>query len=392
MEHTLLAKPQRIYSIDLLRGIIMVIMALDHVRDYFSNAHFDLTDLTRTTPALFFTRWITHFCAPVFVFLAGTSAYLSQTAKGKTKKQASLFLLSRGLWLIVLEVTVVRTLWTFNFDIGFQIVQVIWAIGFSMVFLAALVYLKPLYVGIIGLVIIVIHNSFDGIASSSFGSFNWFWMFLHEQNLYGTPERGIIFGYPIIPWIGVMAAGYWFGTFFKLESEQRKKLFLKIGFACIGLFILIRTTNLYGDRSLWHQQDSLWKTIASFVNCTKYPPSLLYLLMTLGPAIVALSLLEKANNKGLGAFFIVYGRVPMFYYLWHIFLAHGLAILVAYITGYPDTARFFSNNVFFSQGPWGFDLWFVYFIWITVVLILYYPCKWFMNVKARNKHWSLSYI
>lgn len=391
MEQTLQAKPLRIYSIDLLRGIIMVIMALDHVRDYFSNAHFDLTDLTQTTPGLFFTRWITHFCAPVFVFFAGTSAYLWQS-KGKTKKQASLFLLTRGLWLILLEVTIVRICWTFNFDFGFQIVQVIWAIGFSMVFLAALVYLKPVYTGIIGLLLIFIHNSFDSVSSASFGGLNWLWMFLHEQNLYGSPARGIVFGYPIIPWIGVMATGYWFGTFFQLDKEARRKLFLKVGLACIALFIVIRATNLYGDRSLWHQQDALWKTIASFVNCTKYPPSLLYLLMTLGPAFVLLSFLEKVDNKGAGAFFIVYGRVPMFYYLLHIILAHTLAIVVALITAYPDKARFFSNNVFFSQGPWGFDLWFVYAIWLTVVLLLYYPCRWFMNVKAKNKHWALSYI
>ncbi len=385
MQPTTLTK-QRILSIDVLRGLIMIIMALDHTRDFFSNVYFDPLDLTKTSPQLFLTRWITHFCAPVFVFLAGTSAFLSFSS-GKTKKEASLFLLTRGLWLIFAEIAIINLAWSFDPTYTFVGVQVIWAIGWSMVFLAGFIFLKPIYVGIIGLIMIFGHNALDGIKAESFGSYKILWMFLHEQNFINYANNTRFFGvmYPIIPWVGVMAAGFAFGTVFKMEAEKRKKWLLITAFSCIALFIIIRYTNMYGDMKTWQPQNSWWKNVLAFINCSKYPPSLLYLLMTLGPSMLFLLLFEKWNN-GLTRIFAVYGRVPFFYYVLHVVLIHGGAVLLSLVLGITPST-FFEPNA-----QWGYSLRYVYLAWIIFVVLLYWPCKWFMHVKARRKDWWLSYL
>lgn len=382
---------RRIHSIDILRGIIMVIMALDHTRDFFSSLSFDPLDLTQTTPQMFFTRWITHFCAPIFVFLAGTSAFLSFNKRG-SKKTASLFLLKRGLWIIFLELVIINLSWTFDIHYTHLFVQVFWAIGWSMIFLAALIWLPVRWIAAIGLSLILFHNAFDSFKPESFGSASWLWMMLHEGGFapFGKTS-GLFFAYPLIPWIGVMAVGYAFGTIYKIEAALRKRVLLQIGLACITIFIILRWSNIYGDKDLWVTYDTWWKTVLSFIDCTKYPPSLLYLLMTLGPGIVALALLENTHNR-LSRFFTVYGKVPMFYYILHVPIIHGLAMIVAVING-SNVSRFLQSLFFAAPDPtWGFSLPVIYMVWVFVVLLLYAPCLWFMKVKARRKDWWLSYL
>lgn len=380
---------QRIYSIDILRGIIMVIMALDHVRDYFTNAQFDPLDLTKTSPILFFTRIITHLCAPTFVFLSGTSAFLSLSKK-KNKKAASIFLIKRGLWLLLLELTIIG--FGFQFDIGFHMVfaQVIWAIGCSMLVLSLLIHLKPAYIAIIGLVLIFGHDVLDHINADSFGHDKLLWLMLHQQGFYAFNNYESIFVlYPILPWIGIMAVGYAFGTYFKLNAEHRKALFYKIGLSSLVLFVILRFINKYGDPFPWQPQTTLAKNIMAFIKVNKYPPSLFYVLLMLGISITALAFLENVNNK-ITNIFKVYGRVPMFYYLLHIYLIHGLAGLILYIK-YGLSP--FSKSLF-DPGPagWGYNLPIIYLIWLGVVIILYFPCRWFVKIKQTRSDWWLSYI
>jgi uncharacterized membrane protein len=382
---------KRIHSIDILRGIIMVIMALDHVRDFFSSATYNPLDLTQTTPQLFLTRWITHFCAPVFVFLAGTSAFLSLGKYG-SKKKASVFLFTRGLWIIFLELIIINLSWTFDVHYTHMVVQVFWAIGWSMIFLAALIWLPLRVIAVLGFALVLFHNAFDEVQTRSFGSADWLWKLLHNGGPVTVSDSSdLFFAYPLIPWIGVMALGYCFGTVFKKESSQRKKILIRIGLICIALFIILRFTNLYGDSNHWETYEVWWKTVLSFIDCSKYPPSLLYLLMTLGPAILMLGFLEHTKNR-LSDFFTVYGKVPMFYYLLHVPLIHSLALLVAVVNG-SNTERFFQNLFFAQPDPsWGFGLPVVYLVWVVVVLLLYPPCRWFMKLKARRKDWWLSYL
>jgi len=380
---------QRILSIDILRGIIMVIMALDHVRDFFTGTTFDPLDLSQTSPQLFLTRWITHFCAPTFVFLAGTSAFLS--AGSKTKKQVSGGLLKRGLWLLLLELTVINFGWMF--DPGFHVLflQVIWAIGWSMIVLSALVYLKPLYIGLFGLLLIFGHNALDGIHADTLGQGKMIWQLLHEQAFERLNSYEMMFAlYPLIPWIGVMAAGYVFGSVFKLEPAVRQVWLMRIGLACLALFVVLRFWNIYGDPFPWQVQPVWWKSVLAFVKCHKYPPSLLYLLMTLGVSILALAGLERANNKP-SRIFIVYGRVPMFYYILHIYLIHAAQIITALLISYP-VMPLLTHNTDKLAVKWGFGLPGVYLIWFIVVVALYFPCRWFMRIKQTRKNWWLSYI
>src|SRR5947207_1145993 len=315
----------RLDSVDLLRGLVMVIMALDHTRDFFSkDLSFDPTDLSRTYPALFLTRWITHCCAPVFMFLAGTGAFLS-TTRGKSKKELSWFLLSRGLWLVVLELTWVRCFgWQFNFDYHFSVGAVIWALAWSMIALSALVFLPVPVISLFGVAMVVTHNGLDAVTAESWGTMGWLWKILHGGGLLdsGTGYR-FVAAYPLIPWIGVMAAGYGFGALLKREPNERRNWIFGLGVGLILLFILIRGINGYGDPNPWSRQKNGLFTLFSFLNCHKYPPSLAYLLMTLGPALVVLALLERGTPRWLGPI-LVFGRVPLFYYLIHLPLIHGL--------------------------------------------------------------------
>jgi len=381
----------RLNSVDLLRGIAMVVMALDHVRDFFTNVRFDPLDLAFTTPYLFVTRWITHHCAPAFVFLAGTGAFLS-LSRGKTKAELSRFLLTRGLWLVFLELTVVRFAWRFNLDYTQTIGQVIWAIGWSMVALAGLIYLPRRVLGVIALGMIAFHNIFDGVDPVSLGVFGWMWQLLHVQSpiVYG-PGHVFLVIYPLIPWIGVMAAGYLFGTILQKEERARDATLYRIGFGLIGGFLILRFLNIYGDPHPWTAQESTLKTILSFMDTHKYPPSLLYLLMTLGPAIAILPLLERWKGP-FAEFLTVFGRVPMFYYILHLFVIHGLAVIAASAT-VGDIGFMFANLHWDVWPPaYGFDLSIVYLIWVSVILLLYIPCRWFARVKKNSRNPWLSYL
>ena len=390
------ASKPRLDSIDTVRGLVMILMALDHTRDFFSNdLAFDPTDLGRTYPALFLTRWITHFCAPVFIFLAGTGAFLSMT-RGRTKACLSGFLVSRGLWLVFLELTWVRFGWLFNLDYHFAMGIVIWAIGWSMVALAGLVFLPLRWIATIGVVMIAGHNLFDDVKPGDWGWFSWFWKILHsggEIDLGGGFRFGA--GYPLVPWIGVMAAGYGFGALFTHEARERRRRWLfMLGGGLTLLFVLVRGINVYGDPHPWVSQKSALFTVFSFLNCHKYPPSLAYLLMTLGPAMIVLGLLHGGTPRWMQPV-VVFGRVPLFYYLLHLPLIHGLSVIVACVRhGRAEWLVANPGDPAAATRPenFGFDLSIVYLVWIGVVLVLYPVCRWFAELKRRRREVWLSYL
>jgi uncharacterized membrane protein len=394
-----LLKSTRIDSIDLLRGLVMVIMALDHVRDYthFGYLYSDPTDLETTTPILFFTRWITHFCAPVFVFLAGTSAYLYGSKK-KSKKDLSKFLFTRGLWLIFIELTVVNFAWTFDIGFGLHIFQVIWVIGLCMVLLSAFIYLpKKVLLGI-GLIILFGHNALDGIVAQGNDSLSILWYFTHQQTFISFQDgNSIMFiAYPFLPWLGIILLGYSFGEIYQkgYDTALRKKWLLGLGLGSILLFMLVRYLNFYGDLVPWSVQDEGSFTFMSFLNVTKYPPSLVYTLMTLGPAFLFLYAFESSRNWLTNALVII-GRVPFFFYILHLYIIHIFGVIGLLILG-ENWRELIETPAHFSSGylaDKGFDLWVTYLVWIFVVLILYPFCKMFMQYKANNKEkWWLSYL
>jgi uncharacterized membrane protein len=390
----------RLDSVDFVRGVVMVVMALDHVRDFFHvyAKSFDPLDPSKTWTALFFTRWATHFCAPTFVFLAGTGAFLS-TRRGKTKPELARFLLTRGLWLVLLELTLVRLGWFFNFDYGVMIAQVIWAIGWSLVVLAGLVFLPTRVIAAVGLALILLHNLFDGVSAGSLGPLRWLWVLLHEQNvLMPWPGYAVFVAYPLVPWVGVMAAGYAFGSLLTLERGRRRRMLLTIGGSAVGLFVLLRALNVYGDPTPWAAQArGAWYTFLSFLNTQKYPPSLLFLLMTLGPSVIAVALLDREGGPGrLARPFVVFGRVPLFYYLLHVPLTHLVAVVFAYVK-YGRAEWLFLNwpppgAPQLEPPGYGYDLWVVYLVWLGVVAALYPLCRWFAGVKRRRRDAWLSYL
>jgi uncharacterized membrane protein len=388
----------RLGSIDMVRGLVMVIMALDHTRDFLSNAPFDPTDLAHTNPALFFTRWITHFCAPVFVLLAGTGAYLS-TSNGKSTLDLARFLATRGLWLVFLEVFVITPLgWSFNWDFSFVRMQVFWAIGASMVVLAGLVPILPRRViGALGLMIVLGHNLLDGAHADWLGPLAPAWRFLHTISPVPlAPHKMLIFLYPLAPWFGVMALGYGFGDLIQLEANRRRATLLILGTAMIALFLILRGPNLYGDPKPWIVQPSSVMTALSWINATKYPPSLIYLLMTLGPAMIVLALIDRAPAV-LTRTLATFGRVPLFYYLLHLPLIHGIAVLLSQVR--YGQSRWLLHDMMAQKGAafplphgYGYDLWVVYAVWLAVVVALYPACHWFAGVKQRNRNPLLSYL
>ena len=398
----------RIDSIDLLRGVVMVIMMLDHTRDFVHNAAraFDPTDLSQTNVALFFTRWITHYCAPVFVFLAGTGAYL-QLARGKSKSELSRFLVTRGLWLVLLEMTVVQFAVTFHPDYRFLgFLQVIWAIGVSMIVLAALIHLPNSAVAAIGLLMIALHNLLDGVRVQSWrgpgtpvpGFAAKLWILLHQPfegfPIFGEHSPGLFLIYPLIPWIGVMAAGYTLGAVYQWDAPRRRRFLLILGGVATLLFNIIRAINVYGDPSEWSHQKTLVFTVLSFLNTTKYPPSLLFLLMTLGPAIIFLALAETGDAGGPARrFFVTFGRVPLFFYILQWITAHLISIALHVAFGKPSGWLWQSPLNFAPPDlAIGFNLAVVYAAWIAGVLLLYPLCTWFAGVKQRRKDWWLSYL
>ena len=388
---------RRIESIDVLRGVVMALMAIDHTREFFTSARIHPLDLEHTWPALFLTRWVTHLCAPVFVLLAGTGVALSM-ARGKSKRAISAFLLTRGLWLIFLELTFVRFGWFFNFEVWNAGALVIWAIGWSMVVLAALVFLPVRYVGVVGLVMIALHNTLDPLEAQDLGRAGWLWTILHEGgfvSLWGGARLAV--GYPLVPWIGVMAAGYAFGALIgSTAPERRVRLFARMGLALTLAFVLLRATNLYGDPEKWTPQKNILFTVFSFIDCDKYPPSLLYLLMTIGPALLLLAAFEKwprLRAKPL----VVFGRVPLFYYLLHLPLLHALAVLLELVRGHSVSWLFQSpappvGSMLFPPDGYGYGLPVVYLIWAVALVVLYFPCRAFAALKEQRRERWLSYI
>ena len=374
----------RVASVDILRGLVMVLMALDHVRDFFTDVRFDPLDLSQTSIPLFLTRWITHFCAPTFVLLAGVSACL--TGRRCTRAELSRFLLTRGLWLVVLEVTLMSLVWTFNvrYDHG-VFLQVIWAIGVSMIVLSALVYLPVPQIAVLSLAIIFGHNLLDGIEPQSLGAWAPLWVLLHVQQ----PIPYGFVAYPLIPWIAVMSLGYCIGTLFGFERERRKQWFLYLGAGSLTLFVLLRATNVYGDPADWTLQSTTVRTLLSFVNVNKYPPSLQYLLITLGAAFLSLAGLESARGKFIEVV-RTFGRVPLLFYVLHIALAHLAAGIIALATGFG--MALFTGDFMQVPQQWGFGLPIVYLAWLLVIATLYPACRWFAAVKRRRDDWWLSYM
>jgi len=368
---------KRIESIDIVRGIVMVIMALDHSRDFLTNLNYQPTDLSKASSILFLTRFVTHFCAATFVFLAGTSAFLT-ISRGKTKNQAARFLVSRGLWLIFLELTIIRFGWIMDLNYHFLFLQVIWAIGCSMLVLAALIYLPMPVIAAVGLILIFGHDLFDHFTASGLPpAETTIWDFLHVSGIVNIGPVTVLVFYPLVPWIGIMAVGYCFGSIYKMDADRRRRLLVTLGCSSILLFIAIRAFNFYGDPANWTDQHNWHRDILSFINVSKYPPSLDYVLITLGPVMLLLAAFENVYNR-LTNIFLVYGRVPLFYYILHLYLLRLLMF-----------ATFFIAQ---KHKGYSFDLWVVYLVWALAVFILFFPCRWFMKYKQTHKQWWLSYL
>jgi uncharacterized membrane protein len=383
------ARRLRVESVDAVRGVAMILMALDHTRDFFGAAG-DPTDLSRASTALFLTRWVTHVCAPTFFLLTGTGAALSLSRK--SRGELARFLFSRGLWLLFLEVVVVRCFGLqFNFDYRVTLLEVIWALGWSMIVLSVLVFIPVQLAAAFGAALIAGHNLFDGIRST-----NPLWVILHGPGfVIRTPDHTVFAAYPLIPWIGVTATGYALGVVYLWPAERRRTFLLRAALALPCAFALLRFVNHYGDPSSWRVQTTAVRTLLSFLNTTKYPPSLLFLLMTLGFAMFGLWVFDRRVPRlFLPALRI--GRVPLFYFLVHLPLIHALAAATAYVR--YGTAHWFFESPSLDRYPftrppgWGYSLPVVYAIWACVVIALYGPCKWFGEVRARSRSRWLSYV
>jgi uncharacterized membrane protein len=396
----------RLDSIDLLRGIVMVIMVLDHTRDFAfaGTLQFNPTDLSHTTPAIFFTRWITHFCAPVFVFLAGTGTYL-QLTRGRSRSDLSWYLVTRGLWLILLEFTVVKLSFTFSLDWHFLgAAQVIWVIGISMILLAALIWLPLPAIAAFGLGMIGLHNLLDrfpvyqwqgpGSPLPTLGQAAWALAHAQFQPLpLGHPFPVILAAYAVIPWVGVMAAGYAFGAVYRLPADRRRRLLVAWGIGATLGFVALRLLNVYGDPSPWSRQANTTYTLLSFLNTTKYPPSLQYLLMTLGPALLALAWFETLPKSSITAPLITFGRVPLFFYLLQWPAAHALTLAFTVASHHPTGYLFWQFPLQPPAPGTGFRLRTTYLIWLITVILLYPLSRWYAGVKRRHRDWRwLTYL
>ncbi len=378
----------RLESIDLMRGLVIILMALDHTRDFFTNALFSPTDLGQTSAAYFLTRWITHLCAPTFVFLAGTGAFLFTKRRNLTSSQLARYLLSRGVWLIVLELTLVRFGWAFNWDYHVAVGQVIWVLGWSMLALSALIFLPRWAIASIALIVIAGHNAFDTIQADNSQPWGWLWMFLHTPGrIEYLPGYTFFVSYPLIPWFAVMAAGYSLGPLMLQPAQRRQTVMLVLGLLCLGLFLLLRLSNLYGDPKPWAPQKNWAFTLFSVLNCKKYPPSLLYLLMTLGLMFVCLAVFEWHKIQQYMAPLINFGKAPLFFYVIHLPFIHGAALAAAYFRGLPVDWLFAgSSRSLFPSIPapeYGYDLATVYVIWLTLLVLLYPLCCFFIGLKRR---------
>jgi uncharacterized membrane protein len=368
----------RIASVDIVRGLVMVIMALDHTRDFFTTTGFSPRDVT--DPPLFLTRWVTHFCAPTFILLAGLSAFLY--GRGRSLQELSRFLLVRGLWLILLDLTLIKFGWRFEFDLYRLGAGVIFVIGASMVVLAALIWLPRWAMASVTLVMLAGHNLLDHVRAEELGEASGVWHLLHEPGLVPLGDSATLYVlYPVIPWIGVMAIGYLLGPAMQLEQSERQRISFSLGAAITMSFLALRAANLYGDPMPWSSQETWLWTMLSFLNCEKYPPSLLYLMMTLGPALMLLAWFDEARRP-LASFFATFGRVPFFYYVTHIYLIHALAV----VTGFAMT------GVLTTTPEINFSLMVIYCIWLLVIVLLYPVCRWFANLKQTGSGWWWAYV
>ena len=377
----------------------MILMALDHVRGYFhyDSFSFSPTDLRHTTPALFATRLITHLCAPTFIFLAGTSAYL--VAQRKTKKEVSVFLLTRGLWLIILQLTLIRFAWNFDTGFHFNSSNILSTIGVCMIVLAFLIHVRFWAILIVGIGIVMGHNTLDNVSFENGSALDITWSFLHVHKLYVISHQySFLFLYPIIPWVGVMALGYCLGSLYApgYSAVKRKRTLLQIGVASLFVFLLFRWVNLYGDPVPWAYQPDFRLTIMSFFSLEKYPPSFLFLCLTLGLSLILLRVLETQNMARQRAIALI-GNVALFYYVLHVFVIHLLALLVVIWTGYPWQTMVFVGPISqispLLKGNYGFSLGETYLIWIGLIFLLYLPCVYWYALKNRNKStWWVSYV
>jgi uncharacterized membrane protein len=387
---------KRIFSIDALRGVIMIIMALDHTREFVnaSALMFNPEDLSKTTFALFFTRWITHFCAPVFAFTAGMGAFL-RLERGLGKGEMSKFLWTRGLWIVLLEFTAVRLVFFFHFRLGDPtFLLVFWMLGLSMIALAVLIHLPFRVLAAFSIVTIALHNLLDSISPAQFGAYGWIWNVLHQPGLiYAKPV--VIVAYPLIPWIGVMSAGFCFARIYRWPSERRRKLLIATGLAITAAFVLIRFANVYGDLRPWVAQPRPGFTLLAFLRTNKYPPSLDFLLMTLGPAITFLGIVDRWQPRVTNPM-IVFGRTPQLYFIVHIAVIHLLAIGMGYLR-YGAQPFLWQPSPEIGGAPiypagYGWSLAQTYLAWISVVIVMYPICRWLANLKATRRAWWLSYL
>jgi uncharacterized membrane protein len=385
------ASRSRIESIDRMRGIVIVLMALDHTKDFIGTSIFDPLNADVTNLPAYLTRWITHFCAPTFCFLMGIGAYLA--GQGKTKSELSSFLFFRGLWLVILEVTVIKLGLQFNFSLDLTMALVFWSLGWSLVFVSALVFLPSRIVGSIGVVMILAHNLLDGIKPEIFGPLRPLWLILHQRGVIElTAQSNFLVVYPLIPWVGVAAAGFGFGEIMTLKPKRRQTVMIVLGLILLAAFVLLRTVDFYGDPLKWSVKPSALRTCFSFFNCQKNPASLLFLLMTVGPMIITLSLLERPFlPASISRFLITFGRVPLFFFITHLYLIQVLAFIAAAVR------QFFSAYLHLPgiKAPTkvNLDLLIVYFWFIVVLIIMYFPCRWFAGIKERHRDvWWLSYL
>lgn len=366
---------RRISSIDILRGIIIIIMGLDHVRDFVAPADFNPLDVSVTTPGWFFTRLVTHYCAPTFVFLAGVSAFIY--GRKVSKPVLSRFLWTRGIWMIFIEFTFVHFGWTFDFDFFF--VQVIWVIGWSMIILSLLIFTPKWFMVTFTSIMILGHNLLDPIQIQEY----W-WQCLHEPR-WSPP---VIVAYPLIPWPAVMSFGYLIGGFYIYENPVRKNKLLFTGFTLVALFIILRIINIYGDEQPWSvQARGTLYTLLDMLDTTKYPPSLQYLCMTLGPSIIMLTVLERLKGK-TADFFQTFGRVPFFYYVLHLYAIHSLTIVYHGIR-YHEWRTWSFGGAPEAYTP---NLVTTYLAWIVLTVLMYFLCRWFGDVKKRYSYWWLKYL
>jgi uncharacterized membrane protein len=386
---------QRVDAVDILRGAVMVLMVLDHTRDYFGNASIDPTDLSRVSPALFLTRWVTHFCAPVFAFLAGTGAFLAGS-RGRSRGDLAAFLASRGLWLIFLEVTVVRVGLFFDPVSAPVILTVLWSIGASFLVLAGLVFLPSRVVGALGVFLIAAHGlagSFPPVSATPSLSQAARALLLRPGALPLPGGVNAVVGYPLLPWLGIVAAGYGFSEVIRLEPVRRRRVMWITGVAMTAAFVILRAWGIDGDPRPWEAQATPLLTALSFINCTKQPPSLLFVLMTLGPAIAALAVIDRMGIRGpVSRAVVTLGRVPLFYYLLQWYVIHGLAVLTGLVRGYSVAWQFSAGVLDTPPDGWSLSLPGIYTAWAVVLAVLYPPCRWFAGVKKRHPGGWLSYL